>query len=106
MEWICKALVNALERAPSSLEIAVRIFVTGGRKPDQVPLMNNNDSDSMYSMDGPTPTSAGMPMPPRMMPEHFSSVEITPGRPDIPKLLKDEVAGASGRLSVTGVSSG
>ncbi|KAI0717230.1 ferric reductase NAD binding domain-containing protein [Cerioporus squamosus] len=103
MEWICKALVNALELAPPSLEIAVRIFVTGGRKPDQVPLMNNNDSDSdsMYSMDGPTPTNAGMPMPPRMLPDFFSSVQITPGRPDIPKMLKDEVAGASGRLSVT-----
>ncbi len=106
MEWISKALVNALERAPPSLEIAICIFVTGGRKPDQMPLMNNNDSDFMYSMDGPTPTNADMPMmAPRMLAD-FPSVQITPGRPDIPKMLKDEVAHASGRLSVTGMSAG
>ncbi|TFK94331.1 hypothetical protein K466DRAFT_476640 [Polyporus arcularius HHB13444] len=101
VEWISKALVNALERAPPSLEIAICIFVTGGRKPDQMPLMNNNDSDFMYTMDGPTPTNADMPMmAPRMLAD-FTSVQITPGRPDIPKMLKDEVALASGRLSVT-----
>ena len=46
MEWISKPLINALERAPPSLEFAIRIFVTAGQKPDQMPLMNNNDSDS------------------------------------------------------------
>ena len=101
MEWISKPLINALERASPSLEFAIRIFVTAGQKPDQMPLMNNNDSDSMYSMNGPPATNADMPMPPRMLAD-FPSVQITAGRPDIPKMLKDEVAGASGRLSVTG----
>ena len=105
MKWISKPLINALERAPPSLEIAIRIFVTAGQKPDQMPLMNNNDSDSMYSINGPTATNADMPMPPRMLAD-FPSVQITSGRPDIPKMLKDEVAGASGRLSVTGAFRG
>ncbi|RPD78372.1 hypothetical protein L226DRAFT_481122 [Lentinus tigrinus ALCF2SS1-7] len=97
MEWIAKPLVNALERAPPSLEIAIRIFVTGGQKADQMPLMNNNDSDSMYSME--------RSMRPRMLAD-FPSVQVTPGRPDIPKMLKDEVTGATGRLSVTVCGSG
>ncbi|EJF65061.1 hypothetical protein DICSQDRAFT_177735 [Dichomitus squalens LYAD-421 SS1] len=112
LEWITRSLLNALELAPSGLEIVVRIFITGHQKSDQMPLMMNrddmppmstgdmqraDDGDSMYS---PQDTPTAMNMPREL--KDFSSVHLTPGRPELGSLLRHEVQNASGgRLSVT-----
>ena len=137
--WISRALRNALQCAPSSLVISIRIFVTGQHRLDKVPLMMADDhpemessslSESLASRSIPssgetTPRESAIEVDVQRMPmdrmedvahggmmrmprelQDFPSVEVITGRPDIPKLLKDEVAHTSGgRLSVTGASS-
>lgn len=88
---------NALELAPEQLDVSVRIFMTGrGRLPDQTPLMNRDDaSGPAYEM-----------MPPAMEIRRpllsFAAVQVAQGRPELNKLLKDEVSTTTGRISVTG----
>lgn len=90
---------NALELAPEKLDISVRIFMTGrARMPDQTPLMSDNDNDGNSSLDEMmTPT---MEMRRPLM--SFASVQLIHGRPELGKLLKDEVSATTGRISVTG----
>lgn len=90
---------NALELAPEKLDISVRIFMTGrARMPDQTPLMSDNDDDGNSSLDEMmTPT---MEMRRPLM--SFAAVQLTHGRPELGKLLKDEVSATVGRISVTG----
>ena len=100
VEWISNALTNALELAPSSLEIAVRIFVTGRQNATPIPLtMTKNSSYSMTTLGSSTPNTSTSP---QSLTEH-PSVQITQGRPNIRALLRGEVDNATGRLSVTGM---
>ena len=94
IEWVSSSLVNALEFAPPHLDIAIRIFVTGRGKPDD---QLTAESSRVLAQTSTIATTAA----PRMLAE-FSSVQIVSGRPDIPKMLKDEVKAAVGHLSVTG----
>lgn len=90
---------NALEVAPEQLDISVRIFMTGRtRMPDQTPLMSSDDDDGNSSSDEMmTPT-----MEIRRPLMSFGAVQLTQGRPELGKLLKDEVSATAGRISVTG----
>ncbi|RPD78371.1 hypothetical protein L226DRAFT_531717 [Lentinus tigrinus ALCF2SS1-7] len=98
IEWISKALTNALELAPPSLEISVRIFVTGRQNPLPITqTLTMNSSYSMTTLGSPTPTNDAFPKTITDSP----SVQITQGRPDIRKVLRDEVDATVGRLSVT-----
>ncbi|OCH91755.1 iron reductase [Obba rivulosa] len=82
MEWISTALGDALEAAPSSLDISVLVHITArsstsdGRPRSISPL-------SMISM------------------IEFPSVQVVSGRPDFEILLKEEAEVTSGRMSVT-----
>ena len=116
LEWISQSLLNALKLAPPTLEIVVRIFITGGRNADEMPLIEvarddvprtsagnmerplGDDDDSMYSpRDVSTPTNM-----PRGL-KDFPSVRLSQGRPELGSLLKEEVRSADGgKLSVTG----
>lgn len=87
---------KALELAPEQLDVSVRIFMTGrGRLPDQTPSMDSDESGSAYEM-----------MPPVMEVRRpllsFAAVQVAQGRPELNKLLKEEVSAAAGRISVTG----
>jgi len=83
MEWISRALGDALETAPASLDISVLVHVTArsslaghGRPGSISPL-------SMISM------------------IEFPSVQVVSGRPDFQTLLREEAEGTVGRMSVT-----
>ncbi len=101
LDWISEALGNALEVAPEKLDISVRIFMTGrARMPDQTPLMSEDDDENSSSDE--------MMMTPTMEAHRpllsFAAVQLTHGRPELGKLLKDEVSNTAGRISVTGES--
>ncbi|KAI0675094.1 iron reductase [Trametes maxima] len=97
LDWISRAMSEALEVAPEALDIRIRIFVTGHlREPDQAPLMNEDESSVLSGSETPTSTSMSRPL------RTFTAVQITQGRPELGKLLKDEVATTiGGRMSVT-----
>lgn len=92
-----KALQEALELAPPDLSISIRIYVTSGELPVShqkfdFESAHNGDSDS------DTKSSAVTSL------LDLSAVQLCSGRPDLHILLRDEVATASGRLSVSGES--
>lgn len=88
---------NALELSPEQLDVSVRIFMTGrGRLPDRTPLMDGDDgSASAYEMTTPA-METHRPL------LSFAAVQVALGRPELGKLLKDEVSATTGRISVTG----
>ncbi|OJT02648.1 Ferric reductase transmembrane component 3 [Trametes pubescens] len=96
LDWISETMGKALELAPEQLDVSVRIFMTGrGRVPDRTPIMDGDDaSASAYEM-----------MPPAMEIRRpllsFAAVQVDQGRPELSKLLKDEVLNTVGRISVT-----
>ncbi|KAI0635358.1 iron reductase [Trametes polyzona] len=96
IEWISKALAEALELAPSNLEISIRLFVTSGNAPMLGRGRSWNEDDSMHSSED---TAIGKSQPSSLL--NFSVVQVSQGRPDLPGLLQGEVEVNTGRLSVT-----
>ncbi|KAL1942478.1 hypothetical protein VTO73DRAFT_6080 [Trametes versicolor] len=96
LDWIADPMGKALELAPEQLDVSVRIFMTGrGRLLDPTPLMDGDGgSTSAYEM-----------MPPAMEIRRpllsFAAVQVAQCRPELNKLLKDEVSATAGRISVT-----
>lgn len=98
IEWVSKALTEALELAPQGLDIFIRLFVTSGSAPGLVPADTWNEDDSIHSsVEG---TAIGKSRPSSLL--NFSAVQVSQGRPDLPALLRSEVDANVGRLSVTG----
>ncbi|OJT05986.1 Ferric/cupric reductase transmembrane component 2 [Trametes pubescens] len=96
IEWVSKALTEALELAPAGLDISIRLFVTSGSTPGLVPADSWNEDDSVHSSEG---TATGKSRPSSLL--NFSAVQVSQGRPDLPALLRAEVDANVGRLSVT-----
>ncbi|KAI0644002.1 iron reductase [Trametes meyenii] len=96
IEWISKALTQALELAPNGIEISIRIFITSGNSIPAPQEREWNEDDSVHSSEG---TAVGRSRPSSLL--NFSAVQVSQGRPDIPALLRDEVEVNTGRLSVT-----
>ena len=96
MSWISKALKQALELAPPSLKISVQIYVTAGEPP--ATSEKAYDDDSVHN-DASGSDEKGSSAPSL---SDFSAVSFNAGRPDLRTILRDEVAVATGRMSVTG----
>ncbi|KAL1938751.1 hypothetical protein VTO73DRAFT_11354 [Trametes versicolor] len=97
IDWVSKALTEALELAPQGLDISIRLFVTSGSAPGLVPADSWNEDDSIHSsVEG---TAIGKSRPSSLL--NFSAVQVSQGRPDLPALLRAEVDANVGRLSVT-----
>ncbi|KAH9895032.1 ferric reductase NAD binding domain-containing protein [Cubamyces lactineus] len=98
LEWISTTLADALAMAPAEFDVSVRIFITSGSK--------NLTGNLRRLADGP---SSPEPQSGRDTPvddvvemlSSFDAVQITPGRPELSKMLKSEISAAAGRLSVT-----
>jgi len=90
IHWIDETLIRALQLAPPSLSISIRIHVTGTpAKTDDSYVLDgaaepNRSEDSLLAMD---------------------SVKLQNGRADLQAILRDEVEMATGRMSVSGQSS-
>ncbi|KAI0710554.1 ferric reductase NAD binding domain-containing protein [Earliella scabrosa] len=99
IEWISRALSQALELAPSDLEIVIRIYVTSKGAGDRSNTQGKpwNEDDSIHS-------SAEVASIRKIRPWSlldFPAVQVVQGRPDLPALLKEEIDASTGRLSVT-----
>lgn len=99
IDWVSKALQQALELAPPFLDISVRIYVTSG---EPLPVTNQRafDDDSIH--EGGSDAHSGEKSSAVISLLDFSAVQVSSGRPDLHALLRDEVAAVSGRLSVSG----
>lgn len=99
MEWISQTLSKALELAPSNVDIAVRIFVTG-QSGQILPREGSwNEDESIHSSsEGASPVNKTRPS--SLL--NFPAVQLAQGRPDLSALLREEVETNTGRLSVTG----
>ncbi|KAK0199621.1 ferric reductase NAD binding domain-containing protein [Desarmillaria ectypa] len=88
--WISNAISNALLRVPPSMNVDIRIYVTGGTSESvQWDTTSSINSDTA-SHDGP-PSFLGL-----------DSVNVYQGRPDISQLLPEQAeATRGGRMSVT-----
>ncbi|KAI0356289.1 hypothetical protein OH77DRAFT_1401246 [Trametes cingulata] len=96
LEWISKAVSEALEVAAAQLEVFIRIFVTGrGPLPSHTESAGCDDASMYPESELPTAGAVQRPL------HSFPAVRIAQGRPDLGKLLKDEVSTAAGRMSVT-----
>ena len=100
LKWISGALASALNAAPSSLHVDVRIFITGTNSPSPPPSMAYNEDvlESPVSIDEKDKEAAVVSIPPAEFP-------TTLGRPDLLKLLREEVDIATGPVSVDGALS-
>lgn len=90
LAWISDTLLKAIQLAPASLKVDVRIFVTGGS------ITGSFDGESMSSgtesqkKDNISDLLA------------HSAVTLCEGRPDISTILREEAESTSGRMSVSG----
>ncbi|KAK0443404.1 ferric reductase NAD binding domain-containing protein [Desarmillaria tabescens] len=87
--WISNAISNALLRVPPSMNVDIRIYVTGG-SPESVQWDTTSVDSDTASRNGP-PSFLGL-----------DSVNVYQGRPDISQLLPEQAeATRGGRMSVT-----
>ncbi|EIW76078.1 iron reductase [Coniophora puteana RWD-64-598 SS2] len=93
--WIEQALVKAIQLAPPSLSISIRIHVTGSTSQPLGPSPDGS-LEKVTGDDASERTSKG-----KSSFLTLSAVRVENGRADINELLNEEVASASGRMSVS-----
>ncbi|KAI0329233.1 iron reductase [Cubamyces sp. BRFM 1775] len=98
LEWISTTLVDALAVVPAELDVSIRIFITSGSRqftgnPRQL-AGGQSVIESQSERDTTNNNAMGLLTV-------LDAVLITPGRPELNKMLKEEIAAAAGRLSVT-----
>ncbi|KAG2055254.1 hypothetical protein BDR06DRAFT_934312 [Suillus hirtellus] len=101
VQWIEEALIKAIQLAPPSLTISIRIFDTG-------PLSKAQSMEENYSPSTPTEKNG---IPEQVVTRKTSltssmlfslrGVKMESGRSDLDGLLKEEVSIASGSMSVS-----
>lgn len=95
LNWIAATLAPALNEAPSSLHVEVRIFVTGSSKPSPVASVAHGDTSE-------SPVSHNTEKKATEVLSPSNDLPVTLGRPDLLKLLQEEINAASGPVSVDG----
>ncbi|KAF8512481.1 ferric reductase NAD binding domain-containing protein [Gautieria morchelliformis] len=111
MHWISKALIQTLADAPSHLQIDVRIQVTGRDMADVLPTLEKtpqgtaeNSKDDLSIPSSPdgskvdTDDKEDIDSEPELA--KMRGVRIQNGRPDIHRILEEEVSCADGPVSV------
>ncbi|KAI0828502.1 iron reductase [Trametes gibbosa] len=97
IEWISQALSRALELAPATIDITVRIYVTSPNG-QSVPRDSSwAEEESLHSSENASPATKTRPS--SLL--NFQAVQVSSGRPDLTALLHEQIEGTSGRLSVT-----
>ncbi|KAG2157689.1 ferric reductase NAD binding domain-containing protein [Suillus bovinus] len=90
VQWIEEALVKAVQLAPPSLTVSIRIFYTGStRSMEEVSSLSNSTEKP-----GKDPLALSMLL-------SLRGVKMESGRSDLDALLKEEVSMASGSMSVS-----
>ncbi|KAG1731750.1 ferric reductase NAD binding domain-containing protein, partial [Suillus lakei] len=103
VQWIEEALIKAVELAPPSLTVSIRLFITGSSSTAQ-----SNSSKEDNSTLASSSEKKGSPEHIVTRRDSLSSsflslrgVKMEAGRPNLDALLKEEVSVTSGRMSVS-----
>ncbi|OJA13520.1 hypothetical protein AZE42_10524 [Rhizopogon vesiculosus] len=97
VRWIEDALMKAVELAPPSLTVSIRIFVTGRLKTaESEPLLSNSvEKKGAEHIVTQSVSFSSLSLPPH-------DVRMENGRPNMGTLLKEEASMTSGRMSFAG----
>jgi ferric-chelate reductase len=100
IRWIEDILMPAIVGIPTSIEVAVKIYVTKSEK-DSEKLENyeSKTNESFVEELGPTDSSSTQPIS-RAVDSPYVSFES--GRPDLQGIIQHEIEKASGRMSING----
>lgn len=94
VQWIEEALIKAVQLAPPSLTVSIRIFNTGSPTTTQ-------SMEEVSGLSNPTEKIVTFEQTSSML-LSLRGVKMESGRSDLDALLKEEVSMASGRMSVSG----
>ncbi|PCH37152.1 iron reductase [Wolfiporia cocos MD-104 SS10] len=97
IDWVSRALTQALELAPGYLSVNIWIYITSG---EPLPVTNQQayDDDSVHNGPG---SNSGEKSTAVVSLLDYSAIQLNSGRPDLHALLRDEVAQNSRTMSVT-----
>ncbi|KAG1834099.1 ferric reductase NAD binding domain-containing protein [Suillus variegatus] len=93
VQWIEEALIKAVQLAPPSLTVSIRIFNTGSPTTTQ-------SMEEVSGLSNPTEKIVTFEQTSSML-LSLRGVKMESGRSDLDALLKEEVSMASGRMSVS-----
>jgi ferric-chelate reductase len=94
VHWIANNLAPALENIPSTISVAVQIFITGSTAAAQEFDESLKDSSSEVSVTTKPGSSTVLQSP---------FVQVRQGRPGLKQLISNEIGEATGRVSVNGL---
>ncbi|KAG2138473.1 ferric reductase NAD binding domain-containing protein [Suillus clintonianus] len=102
VQWIEEALIKAVQLAPPSLAVSIRIFVTGSSSAVQSKSLRE-DNSSLASSSEKKDNSEHIIIRKDSLSSFLSlrGVRMETGRPNLDALLKEEVSVTSGRMSVS-----
>jgi ferric-chelate reductase len=95
VHWIANNLAPALENIPSTISVAVQIFITGSTAAAQEFDESLKDSSSEVSV-STDPGSHSTVL-------HSPFVQVHHGRPNSKQLISKEIGEATGRVSINGL---
>ncbi|EIW75479.1 iron reductase [Coniophora puteana RWD-64-598 SS2] len=105
IQWIEQALIKAVQLAPSSLSLSIRIHVTGSALPTlpEAPqsLSQRQDTDASSEKTQTPGVTPALSLKDQDSVLTLSAVRVESGRPNLKVLIGDEVATTSRRLSVS-----
>jgi len=102
VQWIEEALVKAVQLAPSSLTVSIRIFDTGSPSLSQSMEEDFNLSSPTEKKGTPEQVVTRKGSLTSSMLLSLRGVSMEKGRSDLDALLKEEISMASGSMSVSG----
>ncbi|KAG1779947.1 ferric reductase NAD binding domain-containing protein [Suillus placidus] len=101
VQWIEEALIKAVQLAPPSLTVSIRIFNTGSESTVQPIEENSSLSDPTDKKGAPEQVLIRKASSTSSMLLSLRGVKMECGRSDLDALLKEEVSMASGSMSVS-----
>jgi len=100
IRWIEDILVPAIVGIPTSIEVAVKIYVTKSEKdPENLENYESKTNESFVEELGPTDSPSTQPIS-RAVDSPYVSFES--GQPDLQGIIQHEIEKASGRMSING----
>lgn len=102
MRWISNRLAEIAALVPSHVSVSIYIFVTSRAAAPVAELTDGTTTPASESDDVEKKGDSSSSEEKSEIDEKFDRISVFEGRPDIPKLLEDEVSSSEGPVSVDG----